>query len=325
VANENVTPAGLASGNIFKLRLTVRETNNLIGRNAKLYLEYSTAADFSNSTSTVGEIGSTTALWTYGDGIDQDNDPVLTRLLSDSLATSTHNESALSTSSYVFLPSSIAEWEFTLRANGAATGTAYYFRAVATKQKVGPVLTDSGESYPSLVLGDAAMVSTVSGLAAGTAVAGVTTDIASTPDSMPFGQLAFDVPLSGAQSLYISTNAESGYQLFTKQTSELINNAGYSIAPVSGTNDSPTGWPTEAGTSAFGYHTSDATLSGVWPSRFASNNTYARFESELREVGYSALPVENDRVDLVYRLKTSSQQGAGEYQTSIEYIVVPVY
>jgi len=142
---------------------------------------------------------------------------------------------------------------------------------------------------------------------------------------MPFGELGFDVPVSGAQTLYISTNAESGYQLFVKQSSALSNIAGQSIAGVSGDNANPQGWPTESGISAFGYHTTDDTLSGAWPSRFASNNTYARFETELREVGYSALPVENDRVDMVYRVKASTNQGSGQYQASIEYIVVPVY
>lgn len=322
-AAENVAPSNIANGNALKLRLTVKETNNLIGNNVKLRLQYSTASDFSSNVRDVGEIGSSSP-WTYANGVDADNDPITKILLSDALATSTHNKSGTSTSNYVLLPGSSAEWEFTVLANGAATGTVYYFRAYANQPKIGPVLVNISKSYPSLMISQNAMNATLSGYNTGTVVSGVTIAATSTPSTMPFGTLAFGVDVVGAQQISVSTNAEFGYQLFVKESQSFKNAAGAVMTDVPGDNANPLAWPV-SNVSAFGYHTSDPTLSGVNPSRFANDNTYAKFEPTMREVGYSAVPVANDVTSIVYRLKAASQQGAGDYQNSIEYILVPTY
>lgn len=323
-ALENVAPPNIGNGNTIKLRLTVKEMNNIVGNNAKLRLQYSTVSDFSSGVYDVSEIGSTTAPWTYGEGIDNDNDPILETVLSDSTATSTHNESGTSTSDYTLAPNSSAEWEFTLLANRAATGTIYYFRAFANQQKIGAVLPNGGETYPSLMINQNSMVTTLSGYNTGAVLAGVVVDATSTPATMPFGDLAFGVDTVGAQQLSISTNAESGYQLLIKENQSLQNDLGAVMPDVPGDNANPQAWPV-ADVSAFGYHTSDNTLSGANPSRFAADNTYAKFETAMQEVGYSAVPVINDLINIIYRIKASSQQVAGDYQNTIEYIVVPTY
>jgi hypothetical protein len=45
----------------------------------------------------------------------------------------------------------------------------------------------------------------------------------------------------------------------------------------------------------------------------------------MREVGYSPVPVSGDAINIVYRIKASSNQNAGDYSNNIDYIVVPTY
>jgi hypothetical protein len=323
-AGENVSPSNVGNGNALKLRLTIKEMNNLPGGNVKFHLEYSTTSDFSGNVYDLGEIGSSTSAWTYGDGIDYDNEPVTKKILSDSAVGATHNESGISPSNYLFAPNTIGEWEFTVLANRAATGTVYYFRAFANQPKIGAALPNGGETYPSLMVNQNALVSSLSGYNNGSNVAGISIGATSTPTAMPFGNLTFGVDLAGAQQLSVTTNAEFGYQLFVQQNHILGSANGAVIPDVPGDNANPAAWPT-ADVSAFGYHTSDMTLSGANPSRFASDNTYAKFETAMREVSFSAVPVVNEKTDIIYRIKAASQQKAGDYQNSIEYIVVPTY
>lgn len=323
-AGENVSPSNIGNGNALKLRLTIKEMNNLPGGNVKFHLEYSTTSDFSGNAYDVGELGSSTSAWNYGDGIDYDNEPVTKRVLSDSAVGATHNESGVSASNYLFAPNSSGEWEFTILANRAATGTVYYFRAFANQPKIGAVLPNGGETYPSLMINQNALVSSLSGYDTGSSVAGVTIGATSTPTAMPFGNLTFGMDMSGAQRLSVTTNAEFGYQLFVLENHDLNSATGEVIPDVPGDNANPAVWPV-ADVSAFGYHTSDLTLSGANPSRFASDNTYAKFETVMREVSFSAVPVVNEQTDIVYRIKATSQQKAGDYQNNIEYIVVPTY
>lgn len=322
---EEVAPSSVTRGNILKLRLSIKATNGLSGNNIKMRLQYSTFSDFSNNVNFVGEIGSSTSIWNYGDGADADNAPIIASVLSDSDATSTHNESGISASTYAHQGDATAEWEFTIVNNGAAAGTTYFFRAYTDQYTVGGVEPNLGSFYPSLTAGDETLGTTISGLPDGTATEGVVTDIATTQTAVPFGNLPFGTSVIGAHRLLISTNAESGYQLFVKQDQNLTNGHGESINAVTATNDNPQAWPMTPDPAAFGYHTSDDTLSGVAPSRFAPNNSYAQFESGIQEVGYSPIPVSNDPIDLIFRIEVSDQQQPGDYLAQVEYILVPTY
>jgi hypothetical protein len=82
---------------------------------------------------------------------------------------------------------------------------------------------------------------------------------------------------------------------------------------------------TGASPSAFGYHTGDENLSGLNPSRFSNNNSYARFETTKKEVSYSTIPVDSFSFDLVYRIEVDNQQAAGDYITDIVYVLVPTF
>ncbi len=110
---------------------------------------------------------------------------------------------------------------------------------------------------------------------------------------------------------------------------KLVNQYGEPIPDVAGTNASPTGW-SPIGCSAlvsgcFGYHTTDGTLGTGFASRFAPPDSYAHIATTTpQEVMYSSLPA-NDTHDIVYRLRVREGQSAGQYQTTVTYIAIPVY
>ncbi len=320
----NTTASDVVTGRILKLRMTLKETEGITAINTKLRLQYSTSPTFASDVNYVGEIGST-SIWTYGDGVDQDDDPITTLLITPtSTVAMGHNESGISTTTFDQPASSWAEWEFTIRNNGAATGTIYYFRAFDVNINE-PVDLEVGQTYPSLLTSAGSLSMTVFGLPSGTTTEGVVTNATTTEQAVDFGQLLPNDQVIAAQRFSISTNAEYGYRLYAYSRTGFISNNGSQIQPVTATNESPAAWPAVPSPSNFGYHVGDDTLSGNAPSRFAANNTYARFEQSMKEVAYSAIPVDNDISDLVFRTEIGSQQQAGSFQTNIVYILVPEY
>ena len=330
-AATNTAPLIIGPNNTLKLRTTLNEIAGIPAANVKMRLQYSTYSDFSQNTHFVGEIASTTAAWNYGDGIDSDNDPIISRLLSDSLSNATHNESGTSTSVLSHFANDAMEWEFTLHNNNGEDNTVYYFRPYAnyysvysTYEKI--VSTNDGESYPSVTVSTSTLSFSIFGLDTGTVTEGVTTNISTSPTQVSFGSLAFDSQMAGAQRFEISTNAEYGYQLFTYERHEMKSNNGSSIYPIAGTNEVPTmGWSIDPNPSGFGYHTGDDTLSGSSPSRFSPDNSYAKFEQGLKEISFSPIPVQKEQFDLVYKIQSTNMQEAGDYDTEIVFIAVPTY
>jgi hypothetical protein len=58
--------------------------------------------------------------------------------------------------------------------------------------------------------------------------------------------------------------------------------------------------------------------------RFGSNDSFAALSTTPQEIMYSSIPA-NDTHDIVYKLRVSQTQPAGDYQTTVTYIAVPVY
>jgi hypothetical protein len=206
----------------------------------------------------------------------------------------------------------------------APDATTYYFRPYEDR-KGDAVVPDVSEVYASLVTESGSLSYTISGVGSGTTRESVTADVTTTADSVPFGTVLTNDDVIAIHNFTVDTNANNGYQLFVYERQNLLSSGGASISDVSSDNASPAAWPGAVDPSAWGYHTSDDTLSGASPSRFAADNTYAYFESGVREVSYSPIPVENIDVDLVYRLEVSELQEAGEYETEIVYILVPTF
>jgi hypothetical protein len=321
VSLENTSPNTITDNNSLKLRMAINETAGIAGTNIKFRLQYSTFADFSDNVHFVGDIGSSSP-WNYVDGGGDDNGTITGLVLSDTVQEGTFNEIGSSTNVYEHSPNTVVEYDFTIRNNGAEKSQVYYFRAYDNFNGL-PVPLNTGETYPSLSTSEGNITYTVNGLEAGTTTEGVTTDIASAPNLLDFGNVTVNADKIGAHRFTVDTNAGNGYQLFAYERQPLSNSSGSLIQPVPGTNDAPDIWPALPNPSAYGYHTSDATLSGASPSRFLPDNTYSRFETNVREVSYSPISVQNETIDLVYRLEASVLQSAGSYETEVVYIIVP--
>jgi hypothetical protein len=219
------------------------------------------------------------------------------------------------------------EYEFTLKSAGPRVNRVYYFRLFDLVQNI-PVPANSGETYPSLVTEGAALQFEMVGLASTTVVEGVTLDIDTTATRISFGLVPINTSVEGGHRLSIDANGTEGYQLFMMLNSDLMSAGGSIISPITGTNASPLGWNDGCAitaTGCFGYHTSDDTLHGG-SARFSAVDTYARFSTTtLEEVAYSSQPVVGETTDIVFRLYIRQLQEAGQYETNIRYVSVPMF
>jgi len=318
------TPSNISESSAIKLRMALEEIEGITGNNIKMRLQYSTDSSFASDVHFVGEKGATTT-WIYSDGIDNDNDPISNLILSNTTIKASHNESGIATSSVIHPANTIAEWEFTIRNNGAASSTAYYFRPYNVNSN--EIVEKKGTTtFPSLITEAGYINFIVDDMSVGsTTQNGLTVNASSTNTNISFGALPIGTGLIGAQQFTIDTNTGQGYHLYINQKQELMNDSGDIIAPVPYGNDSPAGWPTVFTDGYFGYHTSDATLSGSNTSRFAAPNTYAGFDWNMQEIGYSSIPVSNEVIELVLKMEIKNQQPAGKYIGEIEYILVPEF
>ena len=330
LAIENTAPANVVNTNLLKLRVTLNETQGADGVDQKFMLQYSEWGDFSRGVYDLTSMTTCTinSIWCYGNGVDTDDQAISTLLLSDSAQKGRHNEAATTTSTSHPVASTATEYEFTIKHAGARVNTTYFFR-VYDVNHARPVPLASGKSYPSLSTQGAEVSFSISSIATSTVVAGITTDVSTTPSSIPFSQIP--IGSSGVKAAYhltISTNATEGYQVFMRANSDLINSSGTIIPYVTGTNASPSAWATGCSSGAsgcYGYHPTDSTLSGG-STRFLVDDTYAQFSTTtLEEVMYNSGPVTNDQSDIVFRVEAHAGQVGGGYSTTVEYIVVPIF
>jgi hypothetical protein len=328
LAAENVAPTDINNGSIVKLRITVDETNAENGVNQKFFLQYSTVSDFSSGVYDVAATSTCTPStgWCYADAAGTDNQVIAGRVLTDSSANGTHNEAPTTTSAFGPTASTPTEFEFTITHSGAAPNTTYFFR-LYDYTNGHPVVLASGKTYPSLTTGGTTLTFTVSGLATSTVTEGVTTDVATDPESIRYGTLPFSTPRTAAQRLSISTNATRGYQIFLGAKQAMMNAYGDSIPAHQGTNAAPLSWSAgcpSALTGCFGYHAGDDTLAGG-STRFLADDTYAGFTTSAEEVAFHSTLTAGDVIDVVIRLLVRQQQQAGRYTTQLYYVVVPIY
>jgi len=336
LAATNTAPIDIDFNNLIKLRMTLREVNGAPSTNTKFRLQFSESSSFSTTTN-VEEIGSCTNLsyWCYADGGGIDNATITTRTIGDADTCTggsgngcgMQNESGTTTSSFVHNVGAATEFSFTIRSSGARANRVYYFRVydVAHNETV-PL--GSGEVYPSLVTKGASLVFTMQGLASSTVIEGVTLDVDSTPTTIAYGSIPVDTMVEAGHRLAVDTNGTQGHQIFMMMTGDLLSSGGAKINPITGTNEAPTAWNTGCAaeaTSCFGYHTGDDTLQGG-STRFSAIDTYARMSTTTpEEVSYNSQPVAGEVTDIVFRLFRRQLQDAGQYESSIMYISVPMF
>ncbi len=336
LAAENTAPGSAYNENEIKLRITVKELAGIAGSNVKFRLQYSTSSDFSTGSVNVAATSScsATSRWCYGEGAGADNGTITSSTLSDADACTggsgngcgTHNETPTSTATFDHPKNAATEYEFTIKPSGAEQNTTYFFR-LYHMNSTSSVPRAEGGSYPSIQVAGAELTFTIGGLGSGVTTEGITTDVTTTATAIPFGTLNVDTDTEAAQRMTVTTSATNGYQIFAFGRQELIRSGGAAIDGVSGTNASPSAWSTGCAASAagcYGYHAGDDSLADS-STRFAANDTYAAFTTSSAEVAYDSAPVTTSTVDMVYKVKAGNTQEAGDYTSSVVYIIVPTF
>ncbi|MCF7815509.1 MAG: hypothetical protein K9M10_01970 [Candidatus Pacebacteria bacterium] len=336
LANENVTPVDITNGQIVKLRVTVKETENISRDDVRFKLQYSEYANFSIPFDVVASSTClATSTWCYADGGGVDNAVISTKVISDADSCAsgigdgcgTHNESSDNLTGFRHKGGASTEYEFTIKSAGPRVNQIYYFRLYGLAQDI-PVFTNSGESYPSLATEGASLQFTMDAVASSTVIAGVTLDIDTTPTSVPFGKVPLNTFVEGAHRLVVDSNGTQGHQILMAMDGDLVSSSGVVIKQISSTNAAPSAWSAAchaSSTSCFGYHTTDATLQGD-ATRFSAIDTYARLSTTTpEEVSYSSQPVTGETTDIVFRILVRDLQDAGLYENNIRYISVPMF
>ncbi|NCT01907.1 hypothetical protein GW766_01470, partial [Candidatus Parcubacteria bacterium] len=334
LAGENITPIDVLKGSAVKLRITLDEIKNLPQINARFKLQFAEQADFSDVQDVVATSScAVDSVWCYFDGGGTDNAVISTAVLSGSgtciagvgTGCGTHNESAIYYNGFTHGADNNTEYEFSLTYTNVERnyGRMYYFRVydLANNEVV-----SASTSNPSLQGESASLTLSISGVDADTIIAGVTMDATTTATSMNFGSLPLDTDREVAQEITVDTNAIEGYVLYSYADGQLLDTYGNDIKPVVGTNAVPLGWATACAplaVSCAGYHTTDATLLGG-SGRFAPIDSYAAISTSLDEIMYSSIATV-DTAQIVYRIRVSGMQPAGDYVSTIAYIAVPVF
>lgn len=333
LAGEGVAPSVIANGEVMKLRVAVTEIEGAPGENIKFNLQYSEYPDFRDGvtlTATTSCEGN--SLWCYADGAGSDNETLDTALLSGGDACMSGvgdgcgsvNESSGVSGTYNQPVYTTSEHEFTLRHDGARVNAVYYFRLVDATNGVN---VTASSSYPSLSTEGAILTFTVSGIDAATAVEGITTDITTTATRIDFGSLPMDTDTEAAQRLTVFTNGTEGYRVYMDVSHDMINSYGDSIPSLASTNAAPATWESQClstMTGCFGYHVGDNILYDG-SVRFGVDNSYSGIEPGLVEIMSSNIPVTYDMSEIVYRTRVGILQPAGDYTTSVRYIIVPIF
>ncbi len=324
LASENVTPT-TTLGNIVKLRYGIRESLGGVGTNIKWRVQFDTDPGFTNPVFAAESADCAgTSEWCYGNGIDVDGDGISTSALSGGATGKIHNESGVSSSTVSHSGLEYGEWEFTLKSSGAKSGSVYYFRLKDTKNESFPrVEAENGYTTSSIRIQSSASLDTI-GVATSTIVEGITTDVGTTTSSVHFGSLSVRVPVEAAHQIKVSSSAPNGYSVLVRLSSDFANNNGSSIQPTSGSNATPTAWGSSYTTSALGYHSGDANISGS--TRFSADDTYAKFNTSTPEIIIAETTAISDQsTDFVYKIEIGSEQPPGSYVGGVAFILVPTF
>lgn len=179
----------------------------------------------------------------------------------------------------------------------------------------------------------------VLGLSAGTSACGISTNVATTATTVPFGEISISSFTNAAQGLTVSTNAQNGFTVSAIANDEMGLNGqecagnptanGNCIPDASATGMSHTTsaeW-TSTTDKGFGYSIHDVNSSTTESfaynesSRTFSAKQFADNESaQVPQTLFSATsPQENDNVYVCYRIVVSSTQPAGDYENYVTY------
>ncbi len=180
----------------------------------------------------------------------------------------------------------------------------------------------------------------IEGIGQGEDVCGITTDVFTTANDVPFGLIDAVMPTAAAQKMQVSTNAPNGYvvsaiasnQMSLDGLADCAATPNDCIADVAGTPSAPAAWSG----SAFGFTTEvvggDTYLNNGVPNvetTFDYNQGWSAFPNPNNTNGNDqAFQVINDlrstngdEVDICYQIQSSADSTPGDYQTSITYTI----
>lgn len=171
---------------------------------------------------------------------------------------------------------------------------------------------------------DPTLTFSVAGTSSGASCNGATSNVTTTNGTIPLGTPTVSANKIGVQNLTVTTNAGSGYSVYTRYTAKPTSGSN-TIADHSGSNTSPTAFPS-AGTEAFGYTTNDSSLGTGTANRFTSTpNVWAAFTTTNAEVAYNGAAVSNQTTCVGQQVGISGTTPAGSYTTTVIYTATPVY
>lgn len=191
--------------------------------------------------------------------------------------------------------------------------------AVSVSATVDPALTftvaNVGADGTTLKTG----VTTSTGCAAGTNATNVI---------FPNGANAMvaDTDYTCGQLLTTTTNGSGGFTTTVARPSgsNTLTSGSNSITEWTGTNATPTSWPSSS-TESFGY-TTDATPLGTGTTgRFGANNVWSGLTTSSLEVDYSNVAVSARTTKVGYRVRFTPTTEAGAYTGTILYTSTPVF
>lgn len=189
------------------------------------------------------------------------------------------------------------------------------------------------------------------GVNSGTSVCGQTTDVTTTPASVPFGELSITAFTDAAQALSVSTNATGGYSVTARANDQLGRNGGTCTGDNTGSDcirdsagnnstmahDTVDEW-TSTSAKGFGYTLDDANTSGLtaafeWDSTAGTcDGTYCAKQfadtedSQTAQTLFSATdPADNHNLYVCYKAIISATTSAGDYENNIIYTATATF
>ncbi|HOX96673.1 MAG TPA: hypothetical protein PLI45_04830 [Candidatus Woesebacteria bacterium] len=181
---------------------------------------------------------------------------------------------------------------------------------------------------------DPSLTFIISGANASTSHCGLTTDISTTSNSVPFGILTINTFKTAAQTLTVSTNSVSGYAVTAIENERLSNLAASpSYIPDTTcdtgtcTESSEAAWATATDHPGFGY---TVALSSGSPTISPTAPNYKPFASlaaseSPSQIMSSSGVANSQAADVCYKISIDATQAAGSYENQITYTATATF
>ncbi|HYD34818.1 MAG TPA: hypothetical protein VD999_02015 [Vitreimonas sp.] len=182
------------------------------------------------------------------------------------------------------------------------------------------------------------------GTATGTSACGQTTDVATTPASVPFGEISISAFTEAAHSLTVSTNATGGYSVTAIANDQMGRNGGVCTGDNTGVNcirdtignggtitHTTSGEWTNVSAKGLGYslHDVNSSITNLPAEAFSYNESSRTFSTKQfadAEDGQAAQAIfgsgtvaDNENLYVCYRIVAASTTAAGNYENYVTY------